>query len=411
MADALNGPHEMGRRPRLLYVVTEDWYFLSHRLAMARAARAAGFEVHVATRVVDGAARIEAEGFILHPIPFVRGRLSPSGTLAAIRALRRVHAVIAPAIAHHVALQASVLGSLATLDRPVARVNALTGFGYTFTSNTLKARFIRRVIGALLRPLFDRPGSVALVQNPDDRSTLLSLGIAPERIALIAGSGVEIDRFKPMLEPEGIPTAAFVGRLLDDKGIRVLVEAMRLVRRRGSQVALLIAGTPDPANPTSVPLPEAESWNREPNIKWLGNVDDIPALWARAHIAVLPSRREGLPKALLEAAACGRPMIAADVPGSREIVIPGETGLLVPVDDASALADAIETLAADSALRATFGDNARRLVMERFSDAIIARQIVDLYRGLLAAAAQGESGAADAPLYRDAGTPARDGSP
>lgn len=244
MAGALNGSHATRRRPRLLYVVTEDWYFLSHRLAMARAAREAGFEVHVATRVVDGAARIEAEGFTLHPIPFVRGRMSPAGTLAAIRALRRVHAAIAPTIAHHVALQASVLGSLATLDRPVSCVNALTGFGYAFTSNRLKARFIRRVIGALLRPLFDRRGNITLVQNPDDRGTLLSLGFAPERIALIAGSGVEINRFKPMPEPEGIPTAAFVGRLLDDKGIRVLVAAMRLLHGRGSRAALLIAGTP-----------------------------------------------------------------------------------------------------------------------------------------------------------------------
>jgi glycosyltransferase involved in cell wall biosynthesis len=411
MAGAMNGPPVTRRLPRLLYVVTEDWYFLSHRLAMARAAREAGFEVHVATRVVDGRARIQAEGFTLHPIPFVRGRMSPAGTLAAIRALRRVHAAISPTIAHHVALQASVLGSLATLGRPVARVNALTGFGYAFTSNRLKARFIRRLIGALLRPLFDRHGSVTLVQNPDDRSTLLSLGFAPERIALIAGSGVEVDRFKPTPEPEGIPTAAFVGRLLDDKGIRVLVAAMRLLRARGSQAALSIAGTPDPANPTSVPLPEVESWNREPGIKWLGNVDDIPGLWTRAHIAVLPSRREGLPKALLEAAACGRPMIAADVPGSREIVIPGKTGLLVPVDDAPALADAIEALAADAAMRASFGDNARRLVLERFSDAIVARQIVDLYRSLLAAAAQGESSAPGAAPYRDARTPARDQSP
>ena len=407
MAGALNGSHATRRRPRLLYVVTEDWYFLSHRLAMARAAREAGFEVHVATRVVDGAARIEAEGFTLHPIPFVRGRMSPAGTLAAIRALRRVHAAIAPTIAHHVALQASVLGSLATLDRPVSCVNALTGFGYAFTSNRLKARFIRRVIGALLRPLFDRRGNITLVQNPDDRGTLLSLGFAPERIALIAGSGVEINRFKPMPEPEGIPTAAFVGRLLDDKGIRVLVAAMRLLHGRGSRAALLIAGTPDPANPTSVPPAEAESWSREPNIKWLSNVDDIPGLWARAHMAVLPSRREGLPKALLEAAACGRPMIAADVPGSREIVIPGKTGLLVPVDDAAALAGAIDAMAADAAMRASMGDNARRLVLERFSDAIIARQIVDLYRSLLAAATQGESTAA----YRDARTPARDQSP
>ena len=125
-----------------------------------------------------------------------------------------------------------------------------------------------------------------------------------------------------MPEPPGAPTIAFVGRLLADKGIRTLIEAHRLLRERGSNVELLIAGTPDPANPASVSAQEAAGWSREPGITWLGHVEDISALWARAHIAVLPSRREGLPKSLLEAAACGRPMIATDVPGCREIVHP-----------------------------------------------------------------------------------------
>jgi len=236
-------------------------------------------------------------------------------------------------------------------------------------------------------------------------------GVAPERIALIAGSGVETDRFKPLPEPGGLATAAFVGRLLDDKGIRALIAAMGLLRARGSNVVLLIAGTPDPANPTSVPLSEVESWGRDPAIKWLGNVDDIAGLWARAHIAVLPSRREGLPKALLEAAACGRPMVAADVPGCREIVVPGKTGILAPVDNANALADAIERLATDPAMRAQFGANARAMVVERFSDAVVARQIVDLYRGLLAAVPRGETAAAGAAPFGKARTPASDESP
>jgi len=368
---------------RLLFVVTEDWYFLSHRLPMARAARAAGFEIHVATRVVDGAAAIRAEGFMLHPTPFVRGRISPLGTIATIRALRNVHRTVAPAIAHHVALQAALLGSLAALGRSVNCVNALTGMGYTFTSGRAKAQLLRPIVGALLRILFNRPRQMVLVQNPNDRDSMLSLGIAAERIALIPGSGVDVDAFQPMPEPQGPPTIAFVGRLLDDKGIHTLVRAHRLLRQRGSNVELLLAGTPDPANPASVSERDAESWNREPGITWLGHVDDISALWARAHIAVLPSRREGLPKSLLEAAACGRPMIATDVPGCREIVLPGDTGLLVPFDDAPALADAIETLAASRELRARYGAAARRLAVERFSASAIGQQTVDLYRRLV----------------------------
>lgn len=370
--------------PRLLYVVTEDWAFLSHRLPMARAAREAGFEVHVATRVNDGAAAIAAEQFALHPIPFARGSLSPFAALATIAALRRVHRNVRPDIAHHVALQASVLGMIAALGRRVACVNAFIGLGYAFTSDSAKARAVRRLIGTVLRFLVDRDGSVALVQNGDDMAALMSLGIAKDRIALIPGSGVDVERFTPLAEPPGPPTFGFVGRLLDDKGVRTLVAAHRLLRARGPDVRLLIAGTPDPANPASVTEAEAASWNDAPGIACLGHVGDIAGLWARAHVAVLPSRREGLPLSLLEAAACGRAMIASDVPGCREIVVHDRTGLLVPVDDAGALAAAMERLAGAPDLRARYAAAARELVVEKFAAPIIGRQTVQLYRRLLA---------------------------
>ncbi len=390
----LPAPRAGGGRPRLLYVVTEDWFFLSHRLPMARAAQAAGFEVHVATNVADGAAAIAREGFVLHPVRFARGRLSPLATLATIRALRRLHRAIAPDLVHHVALQATILGSLAALGQPVARVNAITGLGYAFISNSPKARLARGVIGRVLRFLVDRPRSVALVQNPDDHALLSGLGIAEDRIVLIPGSGVDVDRLRPTPEPAGPTTLGFVGRLLDDKGIRTLVAAHRLLRAQGSDVALLIAGTPDPANPASVSQAEAEAWGREPGITWLGHVDDIASVWGRAHIAVLPSRREGLPKSLLEAAACGRPMVATDVPGCREVAIPDQTGILGPPDDPPALAAAIETLAQAPDLRARFGRAARKLAEERFAADAIGRAVAKLYVRLAADA--GTSGGAAA---------------
>jgi glycosyltransferase involved in cell wall biosynthesis len=269
------------------------------------------------------------------------------------------------------------------LGRSVGCVNALTGLGYTFTSGNAKALLLRPIIGALLRLLLNRPKQFVLVQNPDDRDGVLSLGIAAERIVLIPGSGVDVQALQPMPEPQGPPTVAYVGRLLADKGIHALIRALRLLRTRGSNVELLLAGTPDPANPASVSNQEAASWGQEPGITWLGHVDDISALWAGAHIAVLPSRREGLPKSLLEAAACGRPMIATDVPGCREVVHPGKTGVLVPVDDERALADAIEALAASQELRARYGAAARQLAVERFSAHAIGAQTVDLYRRLM----------------------------
>jgi glycosyltransferase involved in cell wall biosynthesis len=371
--------------PRLLYVVSEDWYFLSHRLPMARAARQAGFEVHVATRVTNGGCAIEHEGFVLHAIPFARGGLNPMGTVATIRALRKLHRKLRPAIVHHVALQVSVLGSFAALGSSAARVNALTGLGYAFTSNSLKARSLRRALAAVLRFLCNRQGTVVLVQNPDDRAMLKAAGISDKRMVLIPGSGVDVDRLHPEPEPRGVPTIAFVGRLLEDKGIRTLIQAHLLLRLNGSNVELLIAGTPDPANPGSIQEAEVASWANEPGVRWLGHVDDIPALWARAHVAVLPSRREGLPKSLLEAAACGRPMVATDVPGCREIVRPGENGLLVPVDNPTALAQAIHTLISSLELRARYGAAARRLVVEKFAADVIGRMTVDLYSRLFRA--------------------------
>ena len=194
------------------------------------------------------------------------------------------------------------------------------------------------------RKLFDRQRVINLVQNDDDRRFVAIAGISELRIALIAGSGVDMATLSPTTEPPGPPTAAFVGRLLDDKGIRTLVAAHQLVREQEPEAQLLIAGAPDPANPTSVSHQEALSWNSAPGITWLGQVDDIANLWARAHVAVLPSRREGLPLSLLEAAACGRAMVATDVPGCQEIAIAGKTGLLVPVDDARALANAMQTV-------------------------------------------------------------------
>ncbi len=372
-----------GSAPRLLYVVTEDWYFLSHRLPMARAAKAAGFDVHVATNVADGAAAIAREGFVLHPIRFARGKLSPFATLSTIRALRRLHRELAPDLVHHVALQTTILGSLAALGRRVARINSITGLGYSFISNSLKARIALPTIRTLLRLLIDRPRSIALVQNPDDRDLLQRLGIAAERIVLIPGSGVDVVRLQPMPEPAGSITVGFVGRLLDDKGIRVLVAAHRQLRAKGLDITLLIAGTPDPANPASVSQAEAEAWGREPGISWLGHVGDIATVWARAHVAVLPSRREGLPKSLLEAAACGRPMVATDAPGCREVALPGKTGLLVPIDDTDALATAIEVLANDADLRARFGRAARALAEERFSEGAIGRAVTELYLRLV----------------------------
>lgn len=366
-------------KPVVLFLASEDRAFVSHRLPMARAARDSGFDVHVATNITTHAEIIQQEGFKLHPIAFQRGASSPLSTMMTIRAISNVQRHVRPDISHHSGLQCCALGGIAALGTNTRQVNALTGLGYAFTSRSPVARAVRLVISPLLKLLLNRSISVALVQNPDDQRTLEALGISSDRIALIPGSGVDTDSFTPLPEPAGPITVGFAGRLLTSKGIRALVAAHRILRGRGIDIHLRIAGDPDPANPESVTLDEAQQWNNEPGMTWLGHVSDIATLWRDCHIAALPSHREGLPKSLLEAAACGRPLVATDAPGCREIAIHNQTGLLVPIEDPQALADAIGRLAASPELRMRYGAAARQLVVEKMSARAIGAAIVDLY--------------------------------
>jgi glycosyltransferase involved in cell wall biosynthesis len=372
-----------GAQPRIIYLVTEDWYFVSHRLPMARAARAAGFEVHVATRVDRHRAAIEAEGFRLHPISWRRGSLNPRDLFRVVREVRLLYRTLKPDLAHHVALPAAIVGSLAATGLPLRCVNAMTGLGTAFISNAPSIRMARVVLRAALRGLLSRSRSTVLVQNLDDFAVFKKLGIDPVRIALIPGSGVDTDVLLPVAEPPGAIRVAFAGRLVEAKGIRALIEAHGRLCDAGRDIELVVAGVPDPANRGAIPAHEIDAWSRRRNVWCPGFVKDIAALWARAHIAVLPSHREGLPLSLLEAAACGRPLVATDVPGCRDIARPNINALLVPVDDVDALARAIDRLASDAPLRRAFGEAGRKIVEQEFSSKRIGRELIALYDRLL----------------------------
>jgi glycosyltransferase involved in cell wall biosynthesis len=368
---------------KILYLVSEDWYFISHRLPMARAAQRAGFEVHVATRVSEYADQIQQEGFVLHPIHWRRGSMNPIRLFAAVLETRRVYRSIGPDLVHHVAVVPTLIGSIAALGSPTVRLNALAGLGYAFTSDTIKARAMRPMARLLLGWLLKRKNTTVLVQNPDDYAVVARLGVPKKSIVLIPGSGVDIDKFTPLPEPAGAFTVGYVGRLLDDKGVRTLVRAHELLAQRGVSVNMLLAGEPDPSNPASIPDHVLASWKRIPNLQLLGHLDDIRSVWTQAHVAVLPSRREGLPKSLLEAAACGRPLIATDVPGCREIARNAVNALLVPVDNAEALAAAIERLMKDHGVRARFGAASRQIAVAEYSSGRVGDEIIALYTRLL----------------------------
>ncbi|GAB3448856.1 glycosyltransferase family 4 protein [Insolitispirillum peregrinum] len=376
----------MSKRPLLLFVVTEDWYFCSHRLPMARAARAAGFDVAVATRVNRHGATIEAEGFRLFPLRELhRQGKNPLQELKAIAELWALYRRERPDLVHHVAMKPVLYGSLAARLAGVGNVvNAMAGLGFVFTARSLKARILKPVISAAFRFLLRRAGSVLLVQNKDDRQHFLDAGLVPaQAVTLIPGSGVDISAFTPTPEPPGTPVALFVGRLLWDKGLGELVAAARLVRDSGVPLRVQIAGDRDPANPACIPETVLAGWAEEGVVEFLGRRNDIATLWAGAHIAVLPSYREGMPKSLLEAAACGRPLISTNVPGCRALVQDGENGLLVPARDARALAQALQRLADDPDLRREMGAVARQQAETIYSEQAVGAAVVALYSGLL----------------------------
>jgi glycosyltransferase involved in cell wall biosynthesis len=358
--------------PKLLFLVTEDWYFCSHRLPVARAARDAGFAVAVATRVREHGEAIRSEGFSLHPLGWRRGGGGVLGHLRALCEIVRLYRAEKPDLLYHVALKSVLFGGIAARlafpagARP-ALVSAVMGLGASAA-----AQWKRRALGSALR--FAASGGAIVVQNPEDRGALVRFGLAPARIALIRGSGVDVVHFAVLPEPAGATVAvALVGRMLKSKGVLDAVAAIRILRAEGLAVELILAGAPDPDSRDSLSEAQMQELAREPGIEWLGHVADVREVWARAAIAVLPSSYgEGVPKSLLEAASCARPIAASDMPGCREVVLPGETGLLVPAHDVVALARAVATLVGDPALRRRMGEAGRARVCAEFADAAIA---------------------------------------
>ena len=370
---------------RVLYLATEDWYFVSHLLGLARAVRDAGCDVTVVTRTRHHAGVIRKEGFDLVSFLFPRSRLSLISELKSIVNLVRIYRRARPDLVHHVALKPSLYGSVAALLTPgPAVVNAVTRLGFVFTAGHWMRNALQPLVSIGGRLVMSRPRSRIIVQNPDDMKTLAAAGIVRDgRASLIRGSGVDLNAFPPQPDPDGIPTIAMVSRLLWTKGVGELVEASRILQDRGMKVRTILIGMPDPDNPASIPEDQLCDWHDDGLIQWWGFRDAIAEIWRQAHVAVLPSYREGLPKSLVEAAACGRPIVATDVPGCREIVEDGENGFLVPVHDARALADVLERLLKSRELRQRMGKKSRALVETRFHQAIAIEETLAVYESLL----------------------------
>lgn len=374
----------MEARRKIIFLVTESWYFLSHRLPLARACRDQGWEVVIATRV-DPDFPITEPGMRVAPIPLRRSGRHPLEELAALFGLYRIFRRERPDIVHAVGLKPVLYGAVAARFAGIPHfVSALAGMGYIFMAASWRVRLIRRFLIVWLRLILTRPNAWLILQNDDDAEMLTKGGVVPaDHVRMIRSSGVDLSHFHAMPEPEGAPVFAVVSRMLKDKGIREVVLAARLLARRGIEARVWLVGGPDLENPTSLSERDLAAWNAEGCVEWLGLSRDIHAIWREAHVCVLPSYREGLPKALLEAAACARPIITTDVPGCRAVVDDGVEGRLVPAGDWHGLAQAMAELVTSPDLRRRMGAAARRRAERDFGEAVVVDAVMSLYRQIL----------------------------
>jgi glycosyltransferase involved in cell wall biosynthesis len=362
---------------RIAIVVNEAKFFVSHRLVLAKAARDAGYEVVVITPGGDGQAEILAAGFEWHELRMSRGGRSPLRELHAVWQLYRLYRRLRPDLVHHVAMKPIVYGTLvARLAGVPAVVNAVSGMGYMFTGGSR----LRAAFGALLyRVALRHPGLTLILQNSDDLATFRRW-LPGVDIVLVPGSGVDIERFHPPRLPPADPCVLFTGRMLRHKGVGELIAAAARVRARCPAARFVLVGRADPDNPSAIPVADLERAAEAGDIEWLGERKDIDALLRTASVFCLPSYREGLSKSLLEAAATGVALVTTDAPGCREVVQHERNGLLVPVGDAQALADAVLRLLGDAPLRARLGAAARADATAHYAESAIIDAQLAIYR-------------------------------
>ncbi len=352
---------------------------------MARAAREAGFQVIVATHVQNYGERIVNEGFKLMPITLKRESRNVLREIFTIVEMVKIYKAERPCIVHHVAMKPVLYGSIAAnITKIPFSINALGGLGHIFISNQWTEKILRVFICFALKLLLNNRKNRVILQNPEDIELFVSLGIVKHKnIRLIRGVGVDTSRFVPSSENNGVPIVAMISRMLWDKGVREFIDAAKLIKNKKIHARFVLIGNSDHGNSSAVPVSMLESWQNEGFVEWWGHRDDMPDVFQRCHVVCLPSYREGLPKVLIEAAACGRAIVATDVPGCREIIRNGENGILVPVRNALLLADAIRDLIENPELRARMGACGRKLVENEFSLEKAVAETMAVYKELL----------------------------
>ena len=374
---------------KILFVDNRSQYFVSHRLPLALAVRDQLAEVHVTTlsRRDEDLKTITSNGITFHRLSYNSNDRSVVKPLMLGFELGRLFKELRPDLIHVFTLKAMCVGGFAFLmANESAVVMTVTGLGYAFTSRTLKARLLGKAVSTIMPPLLTRSGDEFVFQNQDDLAVFHNqFRIDRARLSLIRGSGVNTGAYTMLSEKIGIPIVLLVARMLRDKGVFEFVEAATILKREGVQARFVLVGDLDPENPACIPVSQLNEWHESGVVEWRGYCHDMATLFSEAHIVCLPSYREGAPKVLIEAAACGKPIVTTDVSGCREVVRHNHNGLLVPTRDSRALADALRNLINDPGLRISMGQKGRTLAESDFSLERVINENLKLYEKVLGA--------------------------
>lgn len=374
---------------KLLFVVNVDWFFISHRLPIALEAIKQGYQVHLACTFSDKKVWLENMGVHCHEIKFSRSGSSFYVELSSLLSIRSLVKRLEPDVVHAVTIKPVIYTGFSSqfIARSPSFVAAISGLGYVFTADTLRAKFTRLLVSFMYKFALRSKRKVVIFQNTSDQKILSEIvNLSEDEIDLIKGSGADLSIYKNKDEPKvSTKVISMACRLLKEKGVYQFVDAARIVKNMYPETEFWLIGGVDPENPNSVTQEEVDSWVEEGIIKALGQRDDIPDLFSQSHIVTLPSfYGEGVPKVLIEAAACGRPIVTTDNPGCRDAVIDSKTGLIVPVRDSESLARALSKLLINDSMRTDMGAKAREYAVKEFDVNNVVSKHLEIYETLTA---------------------------
>jgi glycosyltransferase involved in cell wall biosynthesis len=370
------------KRLKLLFVVSEDWYFVSHRLPLALAAKDAGFEVVIATRISKHRQQLQALGFRVLPLHHMkRSSANPWSELKSLWEIYRIVREERPSIVHAVAIKPIIYSSIACRFSGSRLVGALGGLGSVFANPHGKTRVLKVLITGLFRLLLNRQNTTIIVQNDEDEAVMIDgCRLSSERVVLIRGAGVDLAHFPVTEIPTGEPVIMLASRMIWAKGIREFADAAAILKSKGSKARFILVGRPDPENPASVPESKLQDWHQSGLVEWWGHRDDMVQTLAMASIVCLPTYYgEGVPKVLLEAMASGRPIVTTDTPGCRNLVADGAAGVLVSPRSSVSLAEGLEYLLSRANELKEMGQNGRRLAASDYSTKAVIEQTLAAY--------------------------------